>query len=377
MNEARMQKLLSGANALGLDGLALMPSSNLRYLTGLAFHPSKRLTLMLLPADGRAPGLVLPALEASAVRTALSMPVQLFTWTDAEGPAQALRQAFQYAFAAPTLRVGIEYGTMRVMELRALERTAYAQGRAMETVDAGALLASLRMVKDVSEQAAMTEAARIVEAALRDSVPHIRVGITERQLARRISNAILAAGAEGESFEAIVASGPNSANPHHGGSARPLQAGDLVIIDCGAVYGGYASDITRTFALGEPGDEARRIYQVVQAANAAGRAAVRPGMTGEQIDRAARGVIEAAGYGAYFPHRTGHGLGIEVHPCHEPPDLVAGSTASLAVGTTFTIEPGVYIEGVGGVRIEDDVIITQEGYKSFTAFERDLTVLPV
>src|SRR6266542_4273505 len=151
---------------------------------------------------------------------------------------------------------------------------------------------------------------------------------------RICSQAILDAGAEGESFEAIVASGPNSANPHHSGSDRPFQTSDLIVVDCGAVYGGYASDITRTFALGEPGARARHLHDVVKAANAAGKAAVRPGVTGEQVDRAARGIIESAGLGQYFPHRTGHGLGLEVHPCHEPPDLVAGSVIPFAVGTT-------------------------------------------
>jgi Xaa-Pro dipeptidase len=193
---------------------------------------------------------------------------------------------------------------------------------------------------------------------------------------RITSQAIIDAGAEGESFEGIVASGSNSANPHHGGSDRAFQAGDLIVVDFGAVFDGYASDITRTFALGEPGTQARHIYEVVKDANATGKAAVHAGVTGEQIDRAARSVIEHAGFGQFFPHRTGHGLGIEVNPCHEPPDLVSGSTTPFAVGTTFTIEPGIYIEGVGGVRIEDDVVITLDGYRSFTNFERELIVLP-
>ena len=377
MHTERFDKLLTGLGSMGLDGIALMPSSNLRYLTGLGFHPSKRLTLALIPADGHTPCFVLPALEASAVRSALSTPIELFTWTDAEGPLLILKNAYAYAFHKASNRVGIEYTTMRVMELRALEQAAATNSSSVETVDASPLLASMRMVKDEGEQAAMAQAARIVEVGLEQTMRHIRVGVTERQLMRLCSQAILEAGAEGESFEAIVASGPNSANPHHGGSDRTFQAGDLIVVDCGAIYGGYASDITRTFALGEPGPQARHLYEVVKAANAAGKAAIHPNVTGEVIDRAARGVIEQAGYGQYFPHRTGHGLGTEVNPCHEPPDLVAGSHALLAVGTTFTIEPGVYIEGVGGVRIEDDVVITEDGYRSFTQFDRELIVLPV
>ncbi|MCL5996006.1 MAG: Xaa-Pro peptidase family protein [Chloroflexi bacterium] len=379
MNVERLNRLLSGLNSLGLDGIVLMPSSNLRYLTGIGFHPSKRLALTFVSADGRTPCLVLPALEAAGVRAAFGTSAELFTWTDAEGPAQALHRAVARTFGAHSgtrsAHIGIEYTTMRVMELRALEMAALANGCAVETIDATPLMAAMRMVKDEDEQAAMAESARILEAALRNTIEHIRPGMTERQLARFCSNAILAAGAEGESFDAFVAAGPNSANPHHSSNDRPFEAGDLIIIDCGAVYGGYASDITRTVALGEPGELARRVYATVLAANTAGRAAVRPNITGEQIDQAARSIITDAGYGDYFPHRTGHGLGLEVHPCHEPPDLVAGSTTPLNPGTTFTIEPGVYIEGVGGVRIEDDVVITRDGYKSFTSFDRELVVL--
>jgi Xaa-Pro dipeptidase len=175
------------------------------------------------------------------------------------------------------------------------------------------------------------------------------------------------------SFGTIVASGPNSANPHHSNGDRPFAAGDLIIMDGGAWHQGYASDITRTIALGQPSVEARRIYELVKAANAAGRAAAtRPGATGETIDQAARQVIEQGGYGPQFIHRTGHGLGMEVH---EPPYIVGGSRDPLPVGATFTVEPGVYISGVGGVRIEDDVVVTEEGAESLTSFDRDLIVV--
>jgi Xaa-Pro aminopeptidase len=376
MDGIRFSKLMAGLQSLHLDGIALMPSSNLRYLTGLSFHPSKRLTLALIPADGRTPSLVLPELEVSAVRGALTVSFELFTWPDAEGPAAALEKALAHTFRQEHIKLAVEYTTMRVMELRALEQASVVIGSALETVDGTTLMATLRMVKDEAEQAAMAQAGRIVDAALGEVKRHIKAGVTERQLMRITSEAIVDAGAQGESFEGIVASGPNSANPHHGGSDRAFQVGDLIVVDCGAVFDGYASDITRTFALGEPGTQARHIYEVVKEANEAGKAAVHAGVTGEQIDRAARGVIERAGFGQYFLHRTGHGLGIEVNPCHEPPDLVAGSTSPFAVGTTFTIEPGVYIEGVGGVRIEDDVVITLDGYRSFTNFERELIVLP-
>ena len=373
----RLAQLTTAMANQDLDAIVIVPGANLRYLLNVSFHPSKRLTLALCPRDGGHSQIVIPALELSGVRTQLSGVAQFHAWTDAEGPAAALRQAAEHILRGPRVRIAVEHTVMRVMELRALEDVGRKLGVELEIVDATPLLAQMRMVKDADEQAAMAEAARIVEEALQNTIAQIKPGVTERQLSMMCTQAIMAAGAEGESFENLIASGPNSANPHHNVSDRAFQPGDLIVLDCGAVYGGYASDITRTVALGEPTAEARHIYQTVLAANTAARNLVRPGVTGEQIDRAARDVIAEAGYGDYFLHRTGHGLGLEINPCHEPPDLVAGSVAPFAVGTTFTIEPGIYIEGVGGVRIEDDVVITEDGCRSFTSFQRELMVLPV
>ncbi|NTU85839.1 MAG: aminopeptidase P family protein, partial [Chloroflexales bacterium] len=265
--------------------------------------------------------------------------------------------------------LAVEHTSLRVMELRALE----AAVPGLQTVDATGLMAELRMAKDGQELAAIEQAVRIVELALGRTIARIRAGMTERELSRACADAIVAAGADGESFENIIASGPNGANPHHSNSDRAFQAGDLIIIDCGARYGGYISDITRTVALGEPPDEARRVYDLVLRANEAGRAAARPEATGSAIDAAARGVIEAAGYGQHFMHRTGHGFGLEAH---ELPNIVAGSDEPLAPGTTFTVEPGIYVPGVVGVRIEDDLVITPDGARSLTTYARELIIIP-
>jgi len=238
-------------------------------------------------------------------------------------------------------------------------------------VDATPMIAELRMVKDDQELAAMRRAVAVVEAALGAAVAQIRAGMTERELATIWEREMRARGGE-PSFGTIIASGPNAANPHHSNSDRAFQPGDFIIMDGGVWNDGYASDITRTIALGQPNDQARVIYEIVQAANAAGRLYSRPEATGEEIDHAARKVIVDGGYGQYFIHRTGHGLGLEIH---EPPYIVAGSRQPLAPGTTFSIEPGVYVEGVCGVRIEDDVVITTEGSESLTSFERNLIVV--
>ncbi|WP_322486967.1 Xaa-Pro peptidase family protein [Chloroflexus sp.] len=367
---ARLQRLIDRLAEGGWAGAALMPATNLAYLTGLQFHPGKRLTLLLIPASGAQPVMVVPQLELERVRAAAPFAMQYVAWSDAEGPLRALAAGMEAAFGsgAPAKPLAVEYTVMRVMELRALETVTPG----LQTSDVDPLLSELRMVKDAEELALMERAVAIVEQALHVFIAQVRPGISERALSRMLSDAIIAAGADSESFANMMASGPNAANPHHENSDRLLQPGDLVIIDCGAVYHGYHSDITRTIAIGEPEPAARHVYEIVLAANAAGRAAARPGASGAEIDIAARNVIEAAGYGAAFVHRTGHGLGRETH---ELPNIVAGSDAPLLPGTTFTVEPGIYLPGRFGVRIEDDVVITAEGSRSLTTFPRELIVV--
>jgi Xaa-Pro dipeptidase len=185
--------------------------------------------------------------------------------------------------------------------------------------------------------------------------------------------ALLQSGAQNISFDPIVSGGPNSANPHASPSDRPVGLGEYLLFDWGVSVEGYTSDITRTFPVGEIEFEMRRIYELVQDANAAGRAAVRPGVTCSEVDAAARRVIERGGYGERFTHRTGHGLGLQVH---EPPYIVAGNEMVLEPGMTFTIEPGIYLPGRGGVRIEDNVVVTADGCESLTTFVRDWTPIP-
>ena len=368
----RVEKLTHSLSRQGFDALAVMPGSSLFYLSGLTFHHTTRLTLAFFPVSGDTPCLVLPEMEVARVEASSSIKLLLFPWSDAVGPAEALRRAIEAtlpASAAAQPVVGVEYTVMRVMELRMLEEFTPSA----HMVDATALLAGLRMVKEELELTAIRRAVQVSETALRATINHIKEGITERQLAEIWSKELQAAGAEGESFAPIVASGPNSANPHHTVSDRPFAVGDLIILDGGARAGGYVADMTRTIALGEPSDKARRIYGLVHAANLAGQAAVQPYISAEQLDRATRLVIMDGGYGDYFLHRTGHGIGLDVH---EPPYIVEGNSERIPPGATFTIEPGIYVPGLGGVRIEDDVLVTENGCESLTQFERELMVLP-
>jgi Xaa-Pro dipeptidase len=364
MSEKRIESLRGVAHGEGIDAVALVPGANLFYLAGLTVHLSERLTLALLSSSGKNV-LVLPELERPRAEQESRVPFEYFTWRDEEGFGPALERGS--AALGLKGRLAVEYTAMRLLELRALEQVA-----TINTCDVTPLLAELRMVKDEAELATMREAVCIVEAGLQAAIDAIRPGISEREVADIWNRRMMEEGAEGPSFETIVASGPNSANPHHTTASRQIQAGDLIILDGGARYQGYCSDITRTVAVGSLSDAGVRVYDAVLAANAAGRAAVKAGASGAEIDFAARDAIVRAGYGPAFVHRTGHGLGIEVH---EPPYLHAASPNPLALGATFTIEPGVYIEGIGGVRIEDDVVITEGGAESLTTFRRELLIL--
>ncbi|MEA3342518.1 MAG: Xaa-Pro peptidase family protein, partial [Chloroflexota bacterium] len=343
---------------------ALVPGPNLFYFTGLSFHLSERPILLLLPTD-RAPALVAPGFEALKAEGA-PVEMEVFPYTDEEG----YKPAFENACAALGLAgctIGAETFTMRLVEARLLER--YAPG--CRLLPAEELLAEQRMRKDDHELAHMRRAIAITETALGATMQQVRAGMTELEVVALLSAQMLQAGAETISF-IIVQGGPNAASPHAVPGDRPIQPGDTILIDCGVTVGGYNSDITRTFCIGALDEEMARVYEIVRAANTAGRAVVRPGAPAEAIDQAARAVIEEAGYGEYFIHRTGHGLGLEVH---EPPYIVAGNERLLETGMTFTVEPGIYLPGRGGVRIEDDVLVTPDGAESLTTFPRELVTL--
>jgi Xaa-Pro aminopeptidase len=252
-----------------------------------------------------------------------------------------------------------------------------AAGRdlAVEVVPTDGLVEELRVVKEEAELARLTRACELTVAALAWLVDEVvAVDRTERELAVALERRFVDLGADGVAFPSIVASGPNAAVPHHAPTDRPLAAGDLLTVDCGAQVGGYHADLTRTFALGHLDDELVAVHELVVAAQAAGRAAAVAGATGGEVDAAARAVIEEAGYGERFVHGTGHGVGLEIH---EAPAVARGARATLAPRTALTVEPGVYLPGIGGVRIEDTIVVTADGAPTtLTAAPRDLRVLP-
>jgi len=360
---ARLLRLQQALQRAQLDALALNPGPSLTYLTGLHFHLMERPVVAFFTATGEQ-ALVLPRLEAPK----LAHRDDLLAFFYDDDPAQ-WSQAFHQAIQALHLersRIGIEPERLRVLELRFLEAAA---PRA-QFPSAAEVLASLRIVKDSAELAAMQEAVAIAQAALEAALQAFRVGMTEKALAAEVVLQLLRHGSEPElPFQPIVAAGPNAANPHATPTDRPIQAGDLLIIDWGATYQGYFSDLTRTFAIGEVDAELVRIAEVVLQANTAGREIARPGLPVGKVDAAARNVITAAGYGEYFTHRTGHGLGLDVH---ERPFVFAGNEEVLRPGMVFTVEPGIYLPGRGGARVEDDVVITTDGAHSLSDLPRAL-----
>lgn len=363
----RLARLKAALTRASVDCAIAIAGPNLYYLTGLSFHLSERPTVGFFPLNGD-PALVCGALEVSKITSGAPYPIKAFSYTDADGPAAAFREAAQFLKLSKA-RLGIENRRMRVMELRFIE-DAFLQPR---TVAAEEIYASLRMAKDAQEIAAMRVAVQIAERALAATLPTIRIGQTEREIGAELVVQTLRAGSDADlPFAPIVASGPNSALPHAFVTDRKIQRGDLLTLDWGAAKDGYLADLTRTFAIGEVSEERRRIYETVQAANAAGRAAGKPGVLCADVDSAARKVIAEAGYGEYFTHRVGHGLGLEGH---EDPSMHGRNETTLTAGMTYTVEPGIYVPGLGGARIEDDVVITENGCESLSTYPRELQVI--
>lgn len=359
---ARLQQALVARN---LSAVAVLPGTNLTYLTGLSFHLMERPTVLLVPAEGQ-PAFIAPVLEKARLAEA-PFPMTLHTYSDGEGSDAAFQAAFDTL--PEVAELAVEYLVMRVLELRLVQRRA---PNAI-VVDAGPLFDALRQVKAEAEIAQMRQAIELTEDALRVVVNRVRVGMTEREIAGMLTLALMERGGGPVPFEPIVLAGERAALPHGAPTDRALAEGDVLLIDFGSSVGGYVSDITRTFAVGRPLESrSRAVYEAVKAANAAGRAAAGPGVPAQEVDRAARQAIEDAGFGEYFIHRTGHGIGLSAH---EGPYIVEGSEVVLEPGMAFTVEPGVYIPGEVGVRIEDDVIITEDGAESLTRYGRDPVVI--
>jgi len=361
----RLTAAAQATAAAGLAGLVITPGYDLRYLLGSRAQTFERLTALVVPASGP-PTMVVPTLERPALADSAvaELAITVHEWVDGEDP---------YALVAAALGGGTDGAPSAVTDaMPALHLLPLADALGVAPVLATPVLRELRMIKDPAEVEALRRAGAAIDR-VHAAVPAMLIaGRTEAEVAADIAAAIVAEGHTEPAF-IIVGSGPNGADPHHECSDRVLQTGDVVVVDIGGpVEPGYHSDCTRTYSIGEPDADVAHRYSVLLDAQRAAVAAVRPGVSAEHIDAAARDVLIEAGLGEFFVHRTGHGIGLSVH---EEPYMVAGNELSLAAGMAFSVEPGIYFPGQWGARIEDIVVVTDTGAEPLNRRPHDLLVV--
>jgi Xaa-Pro aminopeptidase len=359
----RLRRAAAEASDRGLDALLVTPSPDYLYLLGYRAPAMERLTCLVIPADGD-PILVLPKLEEPLARHELgelAQEIDLVAWDETEDPIRIVQR-----LVGAALRVGVQDQMWARFALRL--RAALDPA---ELVEAGPSMSALRAVKTDEEIARLRAAAEAADDAMRAIAAEPLSGRTEAAVSGRIREHLLAAGHDEAGF-AIVASGPNSASPHHTAGERHIQAGDAIVLDIGGVRDGYCSDTSRTAFVGTPDPEFVALYEVLRDAQRAACEAVRPGVPAAEIDAVARDIIGEAGYGDAFIHRTGHGIGLETH---EEPYVVSSNPVPLVAGNAFSVEPGIYIRDRWGARIEDIVICTESGGERLNTSTTELLIV--
>jgi Xaa-Pro aminopeptidase len=360
----RLSLAAAEAERRGLTALLITPSPDYAYLLGYRPPALERLTCLVLPASG-IPSLVLPRLEAPLARHKLgdlADEIELLAWDEIDDPFHLVRGLLEGSSG----RIGVQDQMWARFVLR-LSATLDPT----ELVPASPTLAALRRLKTPEEVDRLRDAARAADAALEAITGEQLAGRTEAEVSSRVRSLLVEAGHETADF-AIVASGPNAASPHHEPEGRVVERGDAIVLDIGGTRAGYCSDMSRTAFVGDPPAEFAALFAVLREAQAAACDAVRPGVSAESVDAAARMIIDDAGYGAQFFHRTGHGIGMETH---EEPYIVAGNSEPLEAGHAFSVEPGIYVEGRWGARIEDIVVCTPDGSERLNQASRDLWIV--
>jgi Xaa-Pro aminopeptidase len=357
----RLARSSEESRAAGIDALIVTPSADLQYLVGYDAPLLERLTALIARSTAR-PVLVVPELERPrAAASPAGELVDIQGWHDVEDPYDLVRRLLS------------DHGTFAVSD-RMWAAHLLRLGEALPGstfVTTSGVLSKLRMRKDRSEIDLLQKAASSADASLARIAGEGLEGRTEEDVARSLARLLVETGCDAALFW-IVGSGPNGASPHHEPGQRRIQPGDMVVLDFGGRAGGYCSDLTRTVSVGEPSAEAKEVHEVVRHAQEAAFQAVKRGVPAEEVDRAARRVVEDAGYAKAFFHRTGHGIGLEEH---EPPYIVEGNATPLEPGMCFSIEPGIYLEKRFGVRIEDVVTVTDHGAERLNHAPRDLLVV--
>ena len=360
---SRLSHLRARMQSEQVDLVALGPGAHLAWLLGVRPHGDERPLLYCVTQMGA--GFLMPALEAESARQHTDEP--FFCWSDDEGPEAAFARLMGEIGGNEARAIALDE-TMRA-DFAALVQDALPQARREFSAST---VGTLRMRKDADEFAALKRAALVGDRAMLTAWAQMRPGMSEREVAEIAREHFKSEGAQ--PMFTIVGTGANGAFPHHQTGEALLRAGDAVVMDIGGGLGGYPSDMTRMAVIGEPSEEYRKVHAVVEAAVQAALAAARPGAKAHEVDDAARGVIAEAGYGEYFVHRTGHGMGVEIH---EPPYITATSQVTLEEGMVFSIEPGIYLPGRFGLRLEDIVILRADGPEILSELPRDVRVIEV
>jgi Xaa-Pro dipeptidase len=360
---ARREALVSTLASFGHAAAAIVPGPNFYYFTGMSFHLMERPTILVVTAEG---GLcaIIPEVERSLWSRSVPEADTIF-WQDSSGFAGA----FQMLFSSLRGSIAVEGLRMRVREFRAIAEA----NPALALTDGQDLIGTPRLTKSNDEIAIVRQAVAISERALERTISETALGMSEIALKQKLVLALMEEGADALAFDPIVLFGAAAADCHgHSEGTRTLRAGDAVLIDFGAAYGGYNADITRTFFARYAAEEDRQLYAAVLAANETGRRLARPGLTASELDASVTAVMAEAGFADHIVHKTGHGLGIDVH---EAPQIMMGNDIPLAPGMLFTIEPGLYVPSRIGVRLEDNVLIGASASESLTGYSRDLTLI--
>ncbi|MGG1573678.1 M24 family metallopeptidase [Fictibacillus sp. NRS-1165] len=355
---SRLEKLRAELQKHHIDGIIVTSGKNRRYLSGFT---------------GSSGVLVISEKEAKLItdfRYVDQAAAQAKDFEIIRHTSAIQEKAVQAAAEMGIKKAGFEQDYLSFSQYRTYEK--YTSSQDTELVPISGLIEKLRLIKDNSEIKILKEAAQIADAAFSHITSYIRPGRTELEVSNELEFFMRKNGAASSSFDIIVASGYRSALPHGVASEKKISEGELVTLDFGAYYKGYCSDITRTVAVGEISSELRKIYETVYQAQARGMQGIKPGMTGKQADALTRDYIAEQGYGEYFGHSTGHGIGLDVH---EGPSLAVHSDTILEPGMMVTVEPGIYVSGLGGVRIEDDALITEQGNESLTHSTKELLIL--
>jgi Xaa-Pro aminopeptidase len=362
MNRLRVENLLVALSSHDLTGFIILPGPNLRYLTGVGLKSFER-TAFLAGNHSAQLAMVVPKLDEEKI-TRLTNPPKAFAYTDTEGPNSAVQQCLQYLRLESGM-VGLEAS----VPWRFIDALQTNSG--LGFMDISPILSELRIVKDARELESLRKASQLLETAMRAVIYSIQSGMTEDEVSARIVYEGRKLGAEEIPFCAVQ-SGANSAIPHFEHSSKRIERGDAVVIDVGAVVEGYYADITRTVFVGEYSQKQREVYETVRKAQTNAIVKSGPGVAAQDIDRAARQIIDRAGFGKFFVHRTGHGLGLDVH---EPPFIREGNQELVHPGMVFTVEPGIYLPGEFGIRIEDNIVINDTRNENLTTLPKEPTVV--